>query len=119
MESRSKPLPLTRASCLFTAALLTVSSSPVTLSGMPAPPVSCGTPALGAAVAILEMKWQEPSLTTLEEALPRARMPRVRVRRLTLAEHQVKLRVAHGSDDSRAVRRRRGSSLRRHFAPTL
>src|SRR3974390_2404040 len=119
MESRSKPLPLTRASCLFTAALLTVSSSPVTLSGMPAPPVAWRTPALGAAVAILEMKWQEPSLTTLEEALPRARMPRVRVRRLTLAEHQVKLRVAHGSDDSRAVRRRRGSSLRRHFAPTL
>jgi hypothetical protein len=75
-DCRPKPLAVTMALGLFTTAFHTVGGGPVALTGIPATPASCGRPALGAAVAILEMMRQEPAFTTLEEALARARMPR-------------------------------------------
>ncbi|HWT82097.1 MAG TPA: hypothetical protein VN648_25205 [Candidatus Methylomirabilis sp.] len=60
---------------LLATALLAIGSGSVALCGMPATPASCGDPALGATVAILEMMRQEPAFTTLEDALARAGMP--------------------------------------------
>jgi hypothetical protein len=65
---------------LLAAALLAIGGGSVAYRGMPATPESCGDPALGATVAILEMVGKEPAFTTLKEALARARMPRKAVK---------------------------------------
>jgi hypothetical protein len=68
-------MAVTMALGLLAAALLAVCGGSVAHRGMPATPESRGDPALSATVAILEMVRKEPAITTLKEALARARMP--------------------------------------------
>src|ERR1017187_10102881 len=57
--------------------------------------------------------------TTFEQTTVAAGVPTARWGRLTRQQCAGKLRMAHGRDCSRAVRRREGGTSRRHFAPTI
>jgi hypothetical protein len=110
------------ASRLVAAALFPVGGRPVALSGTPAPP------ALGRVLAgrttepSLGPMGQEPAFTPFEQATAAAGVPAARAGQgagwLTLGRDERRLRMAHGRDCSRAVRRREGGTSRRHFAPT-
>jgi hypothetical protein len=116
---KRRPLPdtVTIASGLIAAALPAVGSGSVVLTGMPASPAPCGLLAVRAAVTCLWLVGQVPAFAAFEEATATARMPAAGAEWLTRRQCQKKLRMAHGRDDSRAVRRRGGGTSRRHLAP--
>jgi hypothetical protein len=116
---KRRPLPytVTIASGLIAAALPAVGSGSVVLTGMPAAPAPCGLLTVRTAITCLWLVGQVPAFAAFEEATATARVPAAGAEWLTRRQCQRKLRMAHGRDDSRAVRRRGGGTPRRHFAP--
>jgi hypothetical protein len=112
----------TIASSLVAPALLPVGGGPVALSGMPAPPALRSVLASRTTEPSLGPMGQEPAFTPIEQATAAAGVPAARAGQgagwLTLRRDEGKLRMAHGRDCSRAVRRREGGTSRRRFAPT-
>jgi hypothetical protein len=110
------------ASRLVAPALFPVGGGPVTLSGTPAPPSLRSVLASRTTEPSLGPMGQEPAFTPFEQATAAAREPAARAGEetgwLTLGGDAGKLRMAHGRDCSRAVRRREGGTSRRYFAPT-
>ena len=116
---KRRPLPytVTIASGLIAAALPAVGSGSVVLTGMPASPAPCGLLAVRAAITCLRLVGHVPAFAAFEEATATAWVPAAGAGWLTRRQCQRKLRLAHGRDDSRAVRRRGGGTPRRHVAP--
>jgi hypothetical protein len=116
---KRRPLPcaVTIASGLIAAALPAVGSGSVMLSGMPASPAPCSLLAVRAAITCLRLAGQVPTFAAFEEATATAGVPGAGAEWLTRRQCQRKLRMAHGRDHSRVVRRRGGGTSRRHFAP--
>ena len=116
---KRRPLPcaVTIASGLIAAALPAVGSGSVVLSGMPASPAPCSLLAVRAAITCLRLAGQVPTFAAFEEATATAGVPGAGTEWLTRRQCQRKLRMAHGRDHSRVVRRRGGGTSRRHFAP--
>ena len=108
------------ASGLVAATLLAAGRGPVALRGTPAPPAAGGGLTGGAAVTRLGASRQEPAFTALEQAPPAAGVPATggarQGERLTRRGGAARLKLAHGRDCSRTVRRRGGGTSRRHFA---
>jgi hypothetical protein len=116
-KRRPQPYTVTIASGLIAAVLPAAGSGSVVLTGMPASPAPGGLLAVRAAITCLRLVGQVPAFAAFEEATATARVPAAGADWLTRRQCERKLRMAHGRDDSRAVRRRGGGTPRRHFAP--
>jgi len=104
---------------LISAVLPAVGSGPVALASKPDAPAASGFAAVQAAIPCLGVARQEPAFATFKQAPAAARVPTVRAWQLTGRQPARKLRMAHGRDCSRAVKRREASTSRRHFAPRI
>jgi hypothetical protein len=107
------------ASGLLSPEFFAVVSSLEALAGEPAAPATCSFLTSRAAITGLGSVRQKPVFTTLEQTTVAVGVPTARSRRLTRRECVGKLRMAHGRNCSRAVRRREGGTSRRHFALTI
>ena len=67
-KSCSLSLTFATAFGLFTSAFLALDGSPISLTGMPGPPVSCSFSTSLAAITSLGPRWQEPALAVFKEA---------------------------------------------------
>jgi hypothetical protein len=106
------------ASGLIATVLLAIVGGPVPLTGQPAPPPTSSVLADRATVACLDSMRQKPAFAPFEQAAAAAGMPTARTDELTRHQGAGRLRMAHGRDCSRAVKRREAVTSRRYLAPT-
>jgi hypothetical protein len=94
--SCSLPFTLATASGLFPAAFLASLGGPISLTGMPRPPVLGGFSTSGTAITSLWPRRHEPAFAIFKQAPATARVPTAKAAWLTRRQRAGTLKWAHG-----------------------